>query len=212
MSENEKSIINGIVNFENAEIGKTYIMELISGAIISGGLVSKYEFLKDGEIIQAYTIAFNNSKIIDIEVNEIDRMDLVEHYNENHKTVLEYLEEFQKNHKVKCFNEDGRLSNSTILGNVLTGERVWDKLSEDEKKEFVEKLKLNTLEIVEIADVCTKILKENNRLHDARLRMLDESVRLMDRYKGVQEKYQNINKIYEVFFNDLRIIELLNAI
>lgn len=211
MSKKE-NIINETVNFENAEIGKTYIMELTSGAIISGGLVSKYEFLKDGVIVQAYTIAFNNSKIIDIEVNEIDRMDLVEHYNENHKTVLEYLEEFQKNHKVKCFNDNGRLSNSTILGNVLTGERVWDKLPKDEKKEFIEKLRMTSDEIREIIDICTKMLKENNRLHDARLRMLDESVRLMDRYKEVQEKYQNINKIYEVFFEDLRIKDFLRAI
>ena len=87
MSKSE-NIINGTVDFENAKIGKTYIMELTSGAIISGGLVSKYEFLKDGLVVQAYTIAFNNSKVIDIQVDEIERMDLVEHHNEKNKSVL----------------------------------------------------------------------------------------------------------------------------
>ena len=49
-------------------------------------------------------------------------------------------------------------------------------------------------------------------MHDARLRMLDEAMKLMNRYNEVQEKYPHIDKIYEVFFNDLRISELLNAI
>ena len=212
MSKSE-NIINGTVNFENAEIGKTYIMELTSGAIISGGLVSKYEVLKEGSVVQAYTIAFNNSKVIDIQVDEIERMDLVEHHNEKHKSVLEYLEEFQEKHKVKCFNEDGELlSNSTILGETIIGKKVWDDLQDEEKKEFIEKVDLTVNDIVEIINVCIKYIKENSRMHDARLRMLDEAVRLMDRYKEAQEKYPHIDKIYEVFFNDLRISELLNAI
>ena len=212
MSKSE-NIINGTVNFENAEIGKTYIMELTSGAIISGGLVSKYEFLKDGAIVQAYTIAFNNSKVIDIQVDEIGRMDLVEHHNEKHKSVLEYLEEFQEKHKVKCFDEDGELlSNSTILGEAVIGKKVWDDLQDEEKIEFVEKIDLTVNDIIEIINVFVKFMKENSRMHDARLRMLDEAMKLMNRYNEVQEKYPHIDKIYEVFFNDLRISELLNAI
>lgn len=212
MSKSE-NIINGTVNFENAEIGKTYIMELTSGAIISGGLVSKYEFLKDGMIVQAYTIAFNSSKLIDIQVDEIGRMDLVEHHNEKHKSVLEYLEEFQEKHKVKCFNEDGELlSNSTILGEAVIGKKIWDDLQDEEKIEFVEKIDLTVNDIIEIINVFVKFMKENSRMHDARLRMLDEAMKLMNRYNEVQEKYPHIDKIYEVFFNDLRISELLNAI
>lgn len=212
MSKNE-NIVNGIVNFEDVEIGKTYIMELISGAIISGGLVSKYEFLKDGAIVQAYTIAFNNSKVIDIQVDEIERMDLVEHHNEKHKSVLEYLEEFQEKHKVKCFNEDGELlSNSTILGETIIGKKVWDDLQDEEKKEFIEKVDLTIENVVEVINVCTKYMKENGRMHEDRIRILNEAVKLMDRYKEAQEKYPHIDKIYKVFFNDLRISELLNAI
>lgn len=212
-NNNENGIVNHYIDYKNMEIGQTYIMELKTGAIISGGLVSKYEFLSnDGRIARAYTIVFGNSKMIDIEEGEINRLDLVEHYNEDHKSVLQYLEEFQKKHKVKCFNDEGRLSNSTILGNVLIREKVWEKLPVEEKKEFVEKLRLTSDNIIEIADVCAKSLKENNRLHDDRLRMLDESVKLMDRYKEVQEKYQDINKIYELFFDDLRIEDFLKAI
>lgn len=208
-----KNIVNGIVNFEDAEIGKTYIMELESGAIISGGLVSKYEFLKDGMIVQAYTIAFNNSKVVDIQVDEIERMDLVEHHNEKHKSVLEYLKEFQEKHKVKCFDKNGELlSNSTILGETIIEKKVWNVLQDEEKKEFIEKIDLTVNDIIEIINVFVKYMIENGRMHEDRLRMLDEAVRLMDRYKEAQEKYPHIDKIYEVFFNDLRIGELLNAI
>lgn len=213
MIKNETSIINETVNFESAEIGKTYIMELISGAIISGGLISKYEFLKDGTIVQAYTIAFNNSKVIDIEVDEIERMDLGEHHNKKHKSVLKYFEEFQKNHKVKCFNENGELlPNSTILGEAIIGKKLWDNLQDEEKKEFIDKIDLTVENIVEVINVCTKYMKENGRMHEDRLRILNESVKLMDRYKRVENLYPHIEKIYEVFFNDLRISELINAI
>lgn len=213
MSKDEKSIINGTVNFENAEIGKAYIMELISGAIISGCLVSKYEFLKENGLVQAFTIAFNNHKTVDIQIDEISRMDLVEHHNENHKSVLEYLKDFQEKHKVKCFDENGELlSNSTILGEAVIGKKIWDDLQEKEKNEFIEKVGLTVENIVEVINTSVKYMKENSRLHESRLRMLDEATKLMDRYKEAQEKYQNINKIYEVFFNDLRIRELLNAI
>lgn len=66
--------------------------------------------------------------------------------------------------------------------------------------------------IVEIMNVCVKYIKENNRMHEDRLRVLNEAVKLMDRYKRVEKLYPHIDKIYEVFFNDLRISELLNAI
>lgn len=213
-NNSESNIINHYIGYENMEIGHAYIMQLKTGAIISGGLVSKYEFLdvNCAEIIRAYTFMLTNSKTIDFKESEIETIDLIQHYNENHKSVLQYLEEFQKKHKVKCFNDEGRLSNSTILGNVLIREKVWEKLPVEEKKEFVEKLRLTSDNIIEIADVCAKSLKENNRLHDDRLRMLDESVKLMDRYKEVQEKYQDINKIYELFFDDLRIEDFLKAI
>lgn len=214
-NNSESNIINHYIDYENMEIGHAYIMQLKTGAIISGGLVLKYEFLdvNCAEIIRAYTFMLTNSKTIDFKESEIETIDLIQHYNENHKSVLQYLEEFQKRHKVKCFDDKGeRLSNSTILGEVVIGKKIWDEMSEEEKKEFIEKLRMTSDEITEIVDICTKTLKENNRLHDARLRMLDESVRLMDRYKEVQDKYQNINKIYEVFFDDLRIIDFLRVI
>lgn len=212
MSKKE-NIINETVNFENAEIGKTYIMELISGAIISGGLVSKYEFLKDGVIVQAYTIAFNSSKLIDIQIDEIERMDLVEHHNEKNKSVLEYLKGFQEKHKVKCFDENGEiLPNSTILGEAIICKKVWDDLQDEEKKEFVGKVDLTIENIVEVINVCTKYMKENGRMHEDRLKIINEAAKLMNRYKRVEKLYPHIDKIYEVFFNDLRISELINAI
>ena len=213
-NNSESNIINHYIDYENMQIGHTYIMQLKTGAIISGGLVSKYEFwdANCAEIIRAYIFMLTNSKTIDFTESEIETIDLLEHYNENHKSVLQYLEEFQERHKVKCFNGEDRLSNSTILGNVITGDSLWDKLPNEEKKKFVEKLRMTSNEIIEIVDILCKTLKENNRLHDARLRMLDESVKLMGRYKDAQAKYQNINKIYEIFFKDLGIEDLLKAI
>lgn len=213
-NNSKSNIINHYIDYDNMQIGQTYVMQLKTGAIISGGLVSKYEFwdANCAEIIRAYIFVLNNSKTIDFTEKEIETIDLVEHYNENHKSVLQYLEEFQEKYKVKCFNDKGRLLNSTILDNILTGDRLWDKLPAGEKKEFVEKLRLTSNEIIGIVDILCKTLKENNKLHDARQRVLDESVKLMGRYKEAKEKYQYINKAYEIFFNDLGIKEFLKVI
>lgn len=211
----ENSIIDHYIDYEDMQIGQAYIMQLTSGAILSGGLISKYESLNNnGEIVRMYSFAVTNSQIIDIRVDEVDKIDLVESYNQNRsKNILEYLKEFQGKHKVKCFNEDGELlSNSTILGEVIIGKKVWDGLPEEEKKEFIKKIDLTVDNIIEVINVCVKYMKENARMHEDRLRILNEAVKLMERYKRVENLYPYIDKKYEAFFNDLHISELFNVI
>ncbi len=220
MSKNEKDIENSIIDhyvtYENMEIGRAYILQLKTGGIISGALVTKYEFwdCNCAEIIRAYTFAINKSKIIDFTENEIETIDLISHYNEQrHKSVLEYLEKSQERHDIKCFNDEGRLSNSTLLGEVVVGKKLWDRLSEEEKKEFVEKLKLRTDDIVEVINVCAKTLKENGRLHDEKLKVLDEAVNLIERFKKVEKRFpdfKSVEKMYDFFYKDLMISDLIN--
>ena len=114
------------------EVGRTYVIRLSSGALISGALASRYECLTEEGIQKSYKIAFGNSKFIDIAEEEIETIELVEH----RKTVLEYLEKFGKEHMIHCFDDTGNiLSNSVILGKIIEKD-IWDDLLEQEKREL----------------------------------------------------------------------------
>ncbi len=182
----ESSIIDHYIDYGDIQIGQAYIMQLTSGAILSGGLISKYESLNNnGEIVRMYSFAVTNSQIIDIRVDEVDKIDLVESYNQNRsKNILEYLKEFQEKHKkykINCFDSDGEpLSNSVILGEILVGTKLWDKLPEEEKEQFVEKLRLSTDDIVELINVYEKTLEINHKMHDERMKILNEGAKMMN--------------------------------
>lgn len=182
----ENSIINHYIDYRDMQIGQAYIMQLTSGTILSGGLISKYESLNNnGEIVRMYSFAVTNSQIIDIRVDEVDKIDLVESYNQNRsKNILKYLKEFQEKHKkykINCFDSDGEpLSNSVILGEILVGTKLWDKLPEEEKEQFVEKLRLSTDDIVELINVYEKTLEINHKMHDERMKILNEGAKMMN--------------------------------
>lgn len=215
-NNSESSIIDHYIDYEDMKIGHAYIMQLKTGAILSGGLVSKYEFWDrdSAEIIRAYTFMVTSSKTIDFTEGEIETIDLLEHYNEQrHKSVLEYLEEFQEEHNIKCFNDEGRLSNSTILGNVLTGDRIWNKLSEEEKKKFVEKLRMTSNEIVEIIDILCNTLQENSKLHSEKLKVLEQMTDISNRINRIERVFPNMDsaeKLCNFFYKDLGISDLIN--
>lgn len=162
---------NSVELFEYAEIGKTYAIQLSSGAIISGGLAAKYEYLTEEGVQKTYRITFGNSKYIDLTENEIEAIELIK----PHKTVLEYLKEFEDKQDVKCFdNEDNVLPNDKILSNLLFGkEQTWDDLHEDTKREIVTYLQLNSEEIVTLINILVDYKNENKKLHEQRQSTLD---------------------------------------
>lgn len=88
MEKNE----NRVRLFENLEMGRTYTIQLSSGALISGALAARYEYLTEDSVQKLYRIAFGNSKFVDITEEEIESIELVK----SHKTVLEYFKKFRE--------------------------------------------------------------------------------------------------------------------
>lgn len=176
---------NSVELFEYAEIGRTYAIQLSSGAIISGGLVAKYEYLTEEGVQKSYRIAFGNSKYIDLTEDEIESIELIK----PHKTVLEYLKEFEGKHNVRCFdNENNVLPNDKILSNLLFGkEQAWDNLHEEEKRELITYLQLNSEEIVTLANILVDYKNENNKLYDQRKSSLDAVLDFMNKYDEIKD-------------------------
>lgn len=176
---------NSVELFEYAEIGRTYAIQLSAGAIISGGLAAKYEYLTEEGVQKSYRITFGNSKYIDLTEDEIESIELIK----PHKTVLEYLKEFEDKHDVKCFdNEDNVLPNDKILSNLLFGkEQVWDDLHEDTKRELVTYLQLSSDEVVTLINILVDYHNENEKLYDKRQSTLDAVLDFMNNYDEIKD-------------------------
>ena len=176
---------NSVELFEDAEIGRTYAIQLSSGAIISGGLAAKYEYLTEEGVQKSYRIAFGNSKYIDLTEDEIESIELIK----PHKTVLEYLKEFEDKHDIRCFdNENSVLPNDKILSNLLFGkEQAWDDLHEDKKRELITYLQLNSEEIVTLTNILVDYKNENKKLYDQRKQILDAILDFMNNFDEIKD-------------------------
>ncbi len=197
---------NSVELFEYAEIGRTYAIQLSSGAIISGGLVAKYEYLTEEGVQKSYRIAFGNSKYIDLTEDEIESIELIK----PHKTVLEYLKEFEGKHNVRCFdNENNVLPNDKILSNLLFGkEQAWDDLHEDKKRELITYLQLNSEEIVTLANILVDYKNENNKLYDQRDAVLD----FMNKYDEIKDTIPLFSGVAGYLYKASGIDTLINTI
>ena len=172
---------------ENLEMGRSYKIQLTSGAFISGVLVAKYEYFTEERIKKIYRIALGNSKII-------ESMELIK----PHKTVLEYFERFRDSHVVDCFDDDGELlPNSVILGKVMD-KNVWDTLLEEEKRKLLEYLQLNESEEVEVINVCMDYKEEIEKLRKQRLNALDAIIKVIEKFDDMKRSFPSFEKIVRI--------------
>lgn len=201
---------NSVELFEYAEIGRTYAIQLSSGAIISGGLAAKYEYLTEEGVQKVYKITFGNSKHIDIIEDEIESIELIK----PHKTVLEYLKEFENKHDVKCFDkEDNVLPNDKILSNLLFGkEQTWDDLHEDEKRDFISYLQLSSDEVVTLINILVDYKDENKKLYDKRQSTLDATLDFVNQFDEIKEVFPSLEELIAFVYKKLGIETLVNSI
>ncbi len=199
---------NKVEALEQLKMGRTYVIRLTSGALISGALTSRYECLTEEGIQKSYRISFGNSKYVDITAEEIESIELVEH----HKTVLEYLGKFGKDHVIRCFDDAGNLlPNSVILGNIIEKD-IWDNLLEQEKRELLSYLRLSSSDVVEILNVYMDSRAENAKMHERRLEALNATVRFLEKYNALKETFPHFDKAFGLLYKDFGVKELIDAI
>ena len=199
---------NKVEALEQLKMGRTYVIRLTSGALISGALASRYECLTEEGIQKSYRISFGNSKYVDITAEEIESIELVEH----HKTVLEYLGKFGEDHVIRCFDDAGNLlPNSVILGNIIEKD-IWDNLLEQEKRELLSYLRLSSSDVVEILNTYMDSKSENAKMHEKRLKALDATLRFLEKYNVMEETFPHFDKAFEFLYKDFGIKELIDAV
>lgn len=194
---------------ENLEVKKFYAIQLESGAFISGMLVAKNEQIINEEIKKSYRIAFGNSIFVDLYEDEIVSINLIQPSQDRE----EYFAEFELEHNVQCLDDkDQLLDNDVILGNVIYGKEIWDKLSETEKKEFISQLYLSSKDVVNLMNILMNYKKENKKLHNKKKEMQNVALDFLNKYSVVKETFPSLTKVIDFIYKESGIEKMIMAI
>lgn len=196
-------------NNNRMKLNTVCLIKLTSGAMISGVLIGKMEFVVKDKTEKYYRLVIDKSRHIDLCENEIEEV----MYSAGLVNRIEYFKDFEQKHGVKCFDDkDNLLSASVIMGKVLIRENVWDKLSEEEKAEFVEQIELEDEDVVELVDVYMKEREDCGELHSKRMRLLSKSLKFTNNFENLKNMFPDMKSAYNVFYKELGIEELLKEI
>lgn len=194
---------------ENLEVKKFYAIQLESGGFISGMLVAKNEQIINEKVKKSYRIAFGNSLFVDLYEDEIVSINLVQPSQDRE----EYFAEFELGYKVQCLDDkDQLLDNDVILGNVIYGKEIWDKLSETEKKEFISQLHLSSKDVVSLINILMDYKKENKKLYDKKKEMQNVALDFLNKYSVVKETVPSLTKVIDFIYKESGIEKMIMAI
>ncbi len=123
-----------------------------------------------------------------------------------------FLEEIEEKHDIKCFDKDGEmLSNSIIMAKIME-KNIWDELTEEEKKEFVENISFSKEDMVEMINVLFDLKYENQKMHDKRVTVLDNALDVADKFKLIKECAPWSVACCDLVYKEFGIEKLINSI
>lgn len=195
-------------NKRELNLGAVYVFQLATGSIITGVLIGTSENLIQDTVQKYYRLALNESKYIDFLEEEVVNIHTVEIPEDK----IGYFKDFESKHGVKCFDSDGEcLSGSKILRNITCTD-AWEMLSDTEKQELMQYLSFDKEEIIDIIEAYMLLKKENKKLHNDKVRVLDEALELMENYKKYTSAVTYGKNIYDLLFKELGLEKFINSI
>lgn len=124
-----------------------------------------------------------------------------------------YFESLENEYDVRCFDNDGELlPASRILYNVLSEKKIWDKMKKKERKGLIQHLYFTNEDILDIVEAFLIEKKENKRLHDDKIKVLDACLEVVNNYNEFQNTYPYSKSIYKLVFEELGIEKFINKI
>lgn len=205
-NQKNKEKLNTVTNCD-MEIGGYYLICLQSGTAVMGVVVSKGEQLTQNGKQKYYRVIFDNTKYIDLFDHDISQVYMIDPLKKT-----EYLKEFGEEHNIKCFDENNKLlCDSAIISNVLN-KNLWESLSETEREEFIETVSPDTSCIIDLMDAYLIQKKEYERLYEKRMELLDSSLEFMRNFANCKNMSRDMEDVYNFFYNELGIRELIENI
>lgn len=204
MSKNDEII----VEYEELEVGKPYVITLTSGAVLSGILSSKREDLSNGSVTREYEILFDNATHVYLHECQIVNMREIKVDD-----AEECFKELENNYDVRCFDNEGKLlPASRILYNVLSEKKIWNKMKKKERKGLIQHLCFNDKDILEIIEVFLIQEEENEKLCRDKSKVLKATTELLDNYGKIMNTSSYIDGAYNLIFNELGLKKFINQI
>ena len=197
------------MNLKNIKVGMVVSIRLTSGAVVSGVIAVKntIEFKNRDAVV--FRVQLTEGQSVDISEDDIEE---IRTFTDPQETKNYFKEKIEEKHDIKCFDSDGKLlSNSTIMSNMIDG-YAWDKLTEDEKKKFIEHITLSNRDIVEIINVLLDLKYENQNMHDKRIKALDKGIKAIQVYNDIIEKIPLGKTEYKFLYEQMKIEDLVNSI
>ena len=213
MSKDKKNRDTKLIE-SNLQIRTPYIVKIKDGCDFTGVLVTKCESIKENDIMMSYGFYLGGRFYIQLREDEIQEINEIVTYGYDSEECEKFFQEFEKEHNVKCFNNDGELlKNTVILGNILfDDENSWDDLTAEQKEELVSHLAFNDVGVTEIINAYSIYKNENDAIHNRHKKIMDAMGELLENYKKVMERLPSFGYVYEVIFDMIGVKKFIKKI
>ena len=177
---------------EDIKIGEVVSILTKDGAI-NGVLLMIAQYMdKDGSIKNMYRVMFNG-RYIDILEDSIETMRIIPSAEEDDK----FLKSIEEKYDIKCLDVDGNGNSqigdvSKILNDVIDN-GAWDKMCEDEKKNLLDILCVDSNTLVKLIDNYLKTMDVNEELYDKICELSDDKIRIHESVIEFMKKYEEMS-------------------
>ena len=183
---------------------------LTKDGAISGILTMIAQYIdKDGNIKNMYRIMFNGG-YIDILEDNIDAMRVIPSAEEDEK----FLKSIEEKYNIQCLdiddNGNSQIGDVSKIFNDVIDNGVWDKMDEDEKKNLLDILCVDSDTLVKLIDNYLKTMDVNEKLYSEISNLEDDKQRIHELAVKFQKKYDAISSYsrstkwkYDVLFYDI---------
>lgn len=174
------------------KIGEVVSVLTKDGAI-SGVLLMIAQYMdKDGSIKNMYRIMFDG-RYIDILEDNIETMRVIPSAEEDDR----FLKSIEEKYDIKCIDADDngnfQIGDTSKILNDVIDNGAWDKMCEDEKKNLLDILCVDSDTFVKLIDNYLKTMDVNEELYNRMCELSDDKIRIHESVIEFTKKYEEMS-------------------
>lgn len=180
------------VKKSDVKIGEVVSVLTKDGAI-QGVLLMIAQYMdKDGNIKNMYRVMFNG-RYIDILEDNIETMRVIPSAEEDDR----FLKSIEEKYDIKCIDADDngnfQIGDTSKILNDVIDNGAWDKMCEDEKKNLLDILCVDSDTFVKLIDNYLKTMDVNEELYNRMCELSDDKIRIHESVIEFTKKYEEMS-------------------
>lgn len=169
------------------------ISVLTKDGAISGVLLMVSQYMdKDGSIKNMYRVMFNG-RYIDILEDSIETMRVIPSAEDDEK----FLKSIEEKYDIQCLDSDeygnSQIGDASKILNDVIDNGAWDKMCEDEKKNLLDILCVDSDTLVKLIDNYLKTMDVNEELYNKMCELSDDKIRIHESVIEFTKKYSEVS-------------------